>query len=107
MRLRHTARPYRACSSGRRARARSKSRTTLRTRYPNGLGIPIPQGVGYETFSRVGFNANLDQALVYMESEEEMVVGTYVSGLGQGYYYLMKKVNGFWTIDQEVLIWTS
>jgi hypothetical protein len=79
----------------------------LRARYPNGLGIPEPQGVGYETFSRVGFNANLDQALVYMGSEEDMVVGTYESGVGQGYYYLMKKVNGVWTIDQKVQVWIT
>ena len=63
--------------------------------------------MGYETFSRVGFNANLDQALVYMGSEEDMVVGTYESGVGQGYYYLMKKVNGVWTIDQKVQVWIT
>ena len=79
----------------------------LRARYPNGLGIPESQGVGYETFSRVGFNANLDQALVYMGSEEQMVVGTYASVLGQGYYYLMKKVNGVWTIDQKTQVWIT
>ena len=80
--------------------------TTLRTLYPNAL--VIPQGVvGYETFSRVGFNANMSQALVYMGTYAEMITGTYVSFLEQGYYYLMKKVNGFWTIDQKVLVWTS
>ena len=78
---------------------------TFRTRYPNGLGIP--QGVGYETLSRVGFNTNMDQALVYMGSQTSMVVGTYVSFYGEGYYYLVKKVNGVWTVDQKVGVWIT
>jgi hypothetical protein len=80
--------------------------TTLRTRYPNGLSIP-QGGMGYETFSRVGFNANMDQALVYMGTYAQMIAGTYVSFLEQGYYYLMKKVNGAWTIDQKTQTWTT
>jgi len=42
-----------------------------------------------------------------MGSEEQMVVGTYASVLGQGYYYLMKKVNGVWTIDQKTQVWIT
>jgi hypothetical protein len=59
-----------------------------------------PQAPGITTFSRVGFNANLDQALVYMGTQSNWLVGT-------GYYLLLKKVNGAWSIDQQVMIWVS
>jgi hypothetical protein len=78
---------------------------TLRARYPDALGIP--KGVGYETFSHVGFNASMDQALVYMGSESEFLVGDHYSGDGAGYYYLLKQVNGVWSVDQKVQIWTT
>ncbi|MGD0751200.1 MAG: hypothetical protein ABSA23_07300 [Anaerolineales bacterium] len=59
-----------------------------------------PQAPGITTFSRVGFNASLDQALVYMGTQSNWLVGT-------GNYFLLKKVNGTWSIDQQVLIWVS
>ena len=59
-----------------------------------------PQAPGITTFSRVGFNAQLDQALVYMGTQSNWQVGT-------GYYLLLKKVNGTWSIDQQVMIWVS
>ena len=59
-----------------------------------------PQAPGITTFSRVGFNATLDQALVYMGTQSNWLVGT-------GYYILLKKVNGTWSIDQQVMIWES
>ena len=59
-----------------------------------------PQAPGLTTFSKVGFNANLDQALVYMGTQSNWTVGT-------GYYLLLKKVNGTWSIDQQVMIWVS
>jgi hypothetical protein len=59
-----------------------------------------PQAPGLTTFSRVGFNANLDQALVYMGTQSNWTVGA-------GYYLLLKKVNGTWSIDQQVMIWVS
>jgi hypothetical protein len=49
----------------------------------------------------------MDQALVYMGTYAQMIAGTYVSFLEQGYYYLMKKVNGAWTIDQKTQTWTT
>jgi hypothetical protein len=77
----------------------------LRARYPEAMGIP--KGVGYSTLSRVGFNASKDQALVYMGTEAEFLVGDHYAGHGAGTYYLMKKVNGVWTVDQQVTIWTT
>ena len=59
-----------------------------------------PQAPGLTTFSRVGFNATLDQALVYMGTQSNWLVGT-------GYYLLLKQVNGTWSIDQQVMIWVS
>jgi hypothetical protein len=59
-----------------------------------------PQAPGITTFSKVGFNANRDQALVYMGTQSNWTVGT-------GYYLLLKKVNGTWSIDQQVMIWVS
>jgi hypothetical protein len=58
-------------------------------------GVP-----GITTLSRVGFNPTLDQALVY--------VGTLSHWLaGAGYYVLLKKVNGVWIVDQQVMSWVS
>jgi len=59
-----------------------------------------PQAPGITTFSRVGFDANFDQALVYMGTQSNWLVGT-------GYYFLLKKVYGTWSIDQQVMIWAS
>jgi hypothetical protein len=60
----------------------------------------FPDAPGITTLSRVGFNASLDQALVY--------VGTLSHWLaGAGYYVLLKKVNGTWIVDQQVMSWVS
>jgi len=59
-----------------------------------------PQAPGITTFSRVGFNAGLDQALVYMGTQSNWLAGS-------GYYILLKKGNGTWVIDQQVMIWIS
>jgi hypothetical protein len=61
-------------------------------RYPNAPGIT--------TLSRVGFNAALDQALVYLGTQSDWLAGA-------GYYILLKKANGVWTIDQKVMTWIS
>ena len=59
-----------------------------------------PDAPGITTLSRVGFNGTLDQALVY--------VGTLSHWLaGAGYYVLLKKVNGAWIVDQQVMTWIS
>jgi hypothetical protein len=59
-----------------------------------------PQAPGITTFSKVGFDANLDQALVYLGTQSNWLAGA-------GYYLLLKKVNGTWQIDQQVMIWVS
>ena len=59
-----------------------------------------PQAPGLTTFSRVGFNFPLNQALVYMGTQSNWLAGA-------GYYILLKKVNGTWSIDQQVMIWVS
>ncbi len=59
-----------------------------------------PHADGFTTLSRVGFNANLSQALVYM--------GTMSGPLaGAGYYYLLEKVDGVWQITHQVMAWIS
>jgi hypothetical protein len=59
-----------------------------------------PQAPGITTLSRVGFNAALDQALVYIGTQSNWLAGS-------GYYILLKKVNGAWSIDQRVMVWVS
>ena len=60
----------------------------------------FPAAPGITTLSRVGFNTSLSQALVY--------VGTLSHWLaGAGYYVLLKKVNGTWIVDQQVMSWVS
>ena len=59
-----------------------------------------PRAPGITTLSRVGFNATLDQALVYIGTQSNWLVGA-------GYYILLKKVGGAWSIDQKVMIWVS
>lgn len=54
-----------------------------------------PKAVGITTFSRVGFNADRTQALVYR--------GYQCGGLcGGGDYYLLSRKNGAWAIDGHV-----
>jgi hypothetical protein len=54
-----------------------------------------PKSNGISTFSRVGFNADKTQALVYR--------GNRCEGLcGSGLYYLLSKKNGVWTITGNV-----
>ena len=59
-----------------------------------------PDAHGIQSLSRVGFNTDLTQALVYLGSQGDWLAG-------EGNYYLMKKVNGVWTIEQTVMIWIS
>lgn len=64
----------------------------LQERYP-GSG-------GYLIFSRVGFNAALDQAVVYVGQ----VAGPM---MGSGSYYLLEKQSGEWVIKGQTMIWIS
>ena len=54
-----------------------------------------PDASGYASFSRVGFNARIDQALVYTASHSDIDYGT-------GNYYLFLKQDGEWqTVDEQ------
>jgi hypothetical protein len=59
-----------------------------------------PDAPGILTFSRVGFDTALDQALVYVGDQSHFLAGA-------GHYVLLKKVNSAWTIDQKVMTWIS
>ena len=59
-----------------------------------------PEAPGIATLSRVGFNDTLDQALVYAGSMSHWLAGA-------GYYVLLKKENGTWMVDQQVMTWIS
>ena len=60
--------------------------------YPNSQGIM--------TLSRVGFNTQIDQALVYVGNRSDDKVG-------EGYYVLLTKKGGVWTVDNVVMAWIS
>jgi hypothetical protein len=64
------------------------------------LNEMYPNSGGYKIFSRVGFNSTLDQAMLY--------VG-HVAGpmMGGGFYYLMEKKDGRWSIIKEYMVWIS
>ncbi len=59
-----------------------------------------PDAPGIMTLSRVGFNASLDEALVYIGNQSHWLAGA-------GYYVLLRKANGAWTVDQQVMTWIS
>ena len=66
--------------------------TKFYRKYPDSSGIIF--------FSRVGFNAQHDQAFLY--------AGRSCGGLcGEGEYILFKKLNGKWVIQQERGLWVS
>ena len=62
------------------------------TRYPNSPGLT--------TISRIGFNADFTQALVYAGTQSHWLAGA-------GYYVLLNKVDGVWKIDQQIMTWIS
>jgi hypothetical protein len=59
-----------------------------------------PQAPGITTLSRVGLNTTFDQALVYIGTQSNWLAGS-------GHYILLKKTNGVWAIDQQVMVWVS
>jgi hypothetical protein len=59
-----------------------------------------PQAPGITTLSRIGFNTTYDQALVYIGTQSNWLAGA-------GYYVLLRKGNGVWSIDQQVMVWIS
>lgn len=65
---------------------------TFYSRYPDSPGIT--------SVSRVGFNMAMNQALIYFGIDRHWLAGA-------GFYVLMKKVDGAWSIDQQVMTWIS
>lgn len=59
-----------------------------------------PGAPGITTLSRVGLNDALDQALVYVGTLSHYLAGA-------GYFVLLKRVNGEWVVDQQVMTWIS
>lgn len=57
---------------------------------------PFSQGV--MTLSRVGFNPEMDQALLYVANEAD-------DSIGGGYYILFTEEDGVWTIQEWVIAW--
>lgn len=58
-----------------------------------------PNSAGHASFSRVGFNASLDQALVYTEIR-------WCGECGSGDYHLFSKKNGEWKEVASVMAWS-
>ncbi len=65
---------------------------TFYERYPDSPGI--------FTFSRVGFNSSMDEALVYVGNQSNWLAGT-------GYYVLLKKIAGHWQVKDQIMVWIS
>jgi len=59
-----------------------------------------PRSQGIMMLSRVGFNSKMDQALVYVGNQSHWLSGA-------GYYVLLTKAYGFWTVQSEMMVWIS
>jgi len=59
-----------------------------------------PDAPGIIELSQVGFNSTFDQALVYVGDQVHWLAGA-------GYFVLLNKVNGTWSVDQQVMTWIS
>lgn len=59
-----------------------------------------PDSQGAMTLSRVGFNREGDQALVYVGNQSHWLAGA-------GYYVLLARQDGAWVIQDNVMVWIS
>jgi hypothetical protein len=59
-----------------------------------------PTSPGTIWLSRVGFDAHMDHALVYIARQSHWRAGA-------GHFVLLKKENGAWSIERETMIWIS
>jgi len=59
-----------------------------------------PHSQGVMSLSRVGFNSDLTQALVYVGNWSHWVVGA-------GYYVLLAKERSVWVVRDKVMVWIS
>jgi hypothetical protein len=55
---------------------------------------------GAISFTRVGFNAKKDQALLYVAQQ-----GDFLGGSGR--FFVLSKLNNTWKIEKEVILWLS
>jgi hypothetical protein len=62
------------------------------------MRYPFSQGIA--AVSRVGFNEDMDQALIYFKNSSGSLSGA-------GYYMLLTKKEGVWYIEDERMIWIS
>lgn len=60
----------------------------------------FPESPGILTFSRVGFNIQANQALVYVGNQVDHLAG-------RGYYVLLSKEGGEWIVNELVVAWIS
>jgi len=59
-----------------------------------------PNSQGFMYLSGVGFNPQMDMALVYVGNMHYALAG-------EGHYVLLKKVNGQWTVQGQTMVWIS
>ena len=59
-----------------------------------------PNAQGHMRLSGVGFNSQMNMALVYVDNMRYALAG-------EGHYVLLKKVNGQWTIQGQTMVWIS
>jgi hypothetical protein len=59
-----------------------------------------PNAQGFMHLSGVGFNSQMDMALVYVDNMRYALAG-------EGHYVLLKKVNGQWTVQGQTMVWIS
>lgn len=59
-----------------------------------------PRSQGLMTLSSVGFNAKMDQALVYVGNQADYLAG-------RGYYVFLTKKGGAWAIQNMIVAWVS
>jgi hypothetical protein len=62
--------------------------------------VAYPGSQGILGFSRAGFNAALDQALVYYQNQKGGVDGA-------GYMVLLPKAKTGWLITKQLMLWIS
>ncbi len=59
-----------------------------------------PNSQGQMTLSRVGFNRNMDQALLYVGNQSH-------GRSGAGYFVVLEKIDGRWNIKNKMMFWIS
>lgn len=59
-----------------------------------------PNTQGFLTFSRIGYNNDSTQALVYYGNRQGDTTGA-------GFYVIFIKSDGKWTLDQKMMVWMS